>query len=296
MNQDGSGSGYSIFEGTMADMTYPEVRDAAQQGAVVLWGFGVIEQHGPHLPLATDVYLPSILLRGVKALLEKTGISSVIMPPFYWGINGVTGIFPGSFEVRPSVMVELMIDLVKSLKKDGFGQLFCISGHGDALHNRTLLDGLKRGAAEATMEAYFIGSPDFFKRLGFDPADPHTIATEREVERKSRFVDVHAGRFETSSMRRYFPDVVRSHLVAGLKPTDLGPDGLAEWRKGQQSALKMTPQGYLGDPAASDPKLGEAMLAEQTRLVADAVATKAKPRGNIRDDRTNRDLSPPIKF
>ena len=290
MTQDRPGSGYSIFEGTIADMTYPEVRDAARRGAVVLWGFGVIEQHGPHLPLATDVYLPQLLLRRVKGVLAKTGIASIIMPPFYWGINGVTGLFPGSFEVRPSVMVELMIDLVKSLKKDGFGQVFCVSGHGDALHNKTLLDGLKRGAAEAKMEAYFVGSPDFFKRLGFDAADPHTIATAREVERKSRFVDVHAGRFETSSMRRYFPDIVRQDVIAGLKPTELGPEGLAEWRKGQRFALNVTPDGYLGDPAASDPQLGEEMLDEQTRLIADAIATKARRGGGAAPS------SAPIRF
>jgi creatinine amidohydrolase len=228
------------------------------------------------LPLATDVYLPSLMLRRVKALLQENGIFSVIMPPFYWGINEVTGIFPGSFEVRPSVMIELMMDLIKSLKKDGFGQLFCVSGHGDAAHNRTLLEGIKRGGAEAAIESYFIGSPGFFKRLGFAANDPNTIATAREVERQTQFVDVHAGRFETSSMRRYFPDVIRSDVIAGLKPTNLGPDGLAEWRKGKQATLRITPRGYLGDPAASDPALGEAMLVEQARLVADAIATKAK--------------------
>jgi len=275
MTEDERG-GYSIFHDTMADMTYPEVRDAAGQGAVVLWGFGVIEQHGPHLPLATDVYMPTVLLRRVKALLREKGLASVIMPPFYWGINGVTGIFPGSFEVRPQVMVELMIDLIKSLRKDGFGQLFCVSGHGDALHNQTLLDGLKRGGATANVETYFIGSAGFFKRLGFAPDDPHTLAIDDDDAPKSRFADVHAGRAETSSMRRYFPDVVRQDLIAGLKSTDLGPDGLAEWRKGGQFALKTTPQGYLGDPAASDPKLGETMLAREAQLVAEVIAGKVK--------------------
>jgi len=70
--------GYSIFHGTIADMTYPEVQDAAKLGAIVLWGFGVIEQHGPHLPLATDVYLPSLMLRRVKTLLQENGIFRVI--------------------------------------------------------------------------------------------------------------------------------------------------------------------------------------------------------------------------
>ena len=47
--------GYSIFHETMADMTWLEVERAARNGAVVLWGLGVIEEHGPHLPLGTDV-------------------------------------------------------------------------------------------------------------------------------------------------------------------------------------------------------------------------------------------------
>ncbi len=273
-----AGGGYSIFQGTMADMTYPEVRDAAKNGAVALWGLGVIEQHGPHLPLATDVYMPSELLRRVAEHLKEKGIRSVTVPPFYWGVNDVTGIFPGTFEIRPSTMIELMIDLINSLKKDGFGQLFCVSGHGDAIHNRTLLEGVKRGAREADMDVYFVGAPSFFKRLGFAADDPNTIATASEVERKTEFMDVHAGKFETSSMRRYFPEVVRNDLIAGLKSTDLGPDGLAEWRKGKQFTLKMTPLGYLGDPAASDPKLGEAMMIEHGRIVADAIAGKAKPK------------------
>ena len=49
---------YSIFKDTIADMTYPEVEQAVRDGAVALWALGVIEQHGPHLPLGTDVYVP----------------------------------------------------------------------------------------------------------------------------------------------------------------------------------------------------------------------------------------------
>ena len=66
MSQQSPSGGYSIFHGTMADMTFPEVMQAAADRAVVLWGLGVIEQHGPHLPLGTDVYMPSALLRRVQ--------------------------------------------------------------------------------------------------------------------------------------------------------------------------------------------------------------------------------------
>lgn len=89
--------GYSVFHGTMADMTYPEVAAAAREGAVVLWGFGVIEQHGPHLPLATDVYMPYALLRKVARNLTEQGVRNVTMPPFSTGASTMS---PGCFRER----------------------------------------------------------------------------------------------------------------------------------------------------------------------------------------------------
>jgi creatinine amidohydrolase len=281
MSRPQSGNGYSIFHETMADMTFPELVQAAADRAVVLWGLGVIEQHGPHLPLGTDVYMPSALLRQVRHLLGARNINSVIMPPFYWGVNHVTGLFPGSFEVRPQIMIELMIDLIKSLRKDNFSTLFCVSGHGDALHNRTLLDGLRRGAAESGVKGYFVGGPAFFKRLGFDPADPCLLPTAAEAEGKSAYFDVHAGAVETSPMWALYPELVRTELLPMLRPTQFDAGDMAEWRKGRGEALRKTPDGYLGDPAASDPETGARMMAEHAAIVAGAIADKV--RGADRD-------------
>jgi creatinine amidohydrolase len=267
-------AGYSIFHDTMADMTFPELVQAAADRAVVLWGLGVIEQHGPNLPLGTDVYMPASLLRQVKKRLRDNGVGSVIMPPFYYGVNQVTGMFPGSFEVRPQIMIELMTDLIKSLKKDSFATLFCVSGHGDALHNRTLLEGIKRGAGESGVNAYFVGAPSFFSRLGFDLADPHLLPTAAEVARTSAYFDVHAGAFETSPMLAHYPELVRQEILPTLKSTDFEAGDMAEWRQGREHALRKTPHGYLGDPAASDPAMGARMMAEHAALVAEAIATK----------------------
>ena len=264
--------GYSIFKDTMADMTFPELARAAQGRAVVLWGLGVIEQHGPHLPLGTDVYMPSELLRRVRKQLAEKGVESVIMPPFYWGVNQVSGLFPGSFVVRPETMIELMVDLIKSLKKDSFARLFCVSGHGDALHNRTIHAGIKRGADESGVKARFVGAPSFFKRLGIEADDPYILPTLSEVERPGKFFDVHAGKFETSSMWAVYPDLVKDEMLPTLKSTDFVIDDLMEWRKGGEHALRKTPQGFLGDPAASDRAFGEQIMAAHAALVAEAIA------------------------
>jgi creatinine amidohydrolase len=265
---------YSIFQDTIANMTFPDLARAAADRAVVLWGLGVIEQHGPHLPLGTDVYMPSELLRRVRTILATKGVSSVIMPPFYWGVNQVSGLFPGSFVVRPEIMIELMVDLIKSLKKDSFSTLFCVSGHGDALHNRTIFDGVCRGADESGLNAYFVGAPSFFKRIGIDAASPRALPTKTEVERKSTYFDVHAGAFETSSMWAVYPDLVRDDLLPTLKSTDFDIEDLTEWRKGGEHALRKTPRGYLGDPAASSRELGERLMAEHAEIVAEAIAAK----------------------
>jgi creatinine amidohydrolase len=267
----------------MAEMTFPEVARAAADGAVVLWALGVIEQHGPHLPLGTDVYLPSEVLRRVRRMLAAKGVASVIMPPFYWGVNHVSGSFPGSFMVRPEVMIELMVDLIGSLRKDGFSTLFCISGHGDALHNRTIFDGICRGADESGLAAWFVGTPSFFGRLGIDETGPRALPTRSEAAPERRHVDVHAGEFETSSMWAVCPDLVKDALLPALKPTDFGIDDLIEWRKGGGHALRKTPQGYLGDPAASTRELGKRLLAAEAGLIAEAIAAKvmARPGADI---------------
>src|SRR2546423_8042349 len=121
----------SIFDDTIANMTYTELEEAIRRQAVGLWALGVIEEHGPHLPLATDVYLPSATLRQVRQQLAAQGRPAVIVPPFYWGVNSLTAGFVGSIALRPEVGTELNVDGLYSFHRHGFQSVFCLSGsHG----------------------------------------------------------------------------------------------------------------------------------------------------------------------
>jgi creatinine amidohydrolase len=269
--------GYSIFRETMADMTYPEIERAAAEGAVVLWALGVIEQHGPHLPLATDVYIPSAILRLARAELAQRGIPAVIAPAFYWGVNHVTGRFPGSFEVRPEVMIEVLKDAFRSFAKDGFKRVFCLSGHGDSLHNRTIFDAVREGRAAARIDLRMIASPALAARLGIDAGDPHLALTPPSpAAPPPTHLDIHAGKWETSLLLSICPDTVRDELLPGLAPTRLGAADLAEWRKGQEVAKRVTPHGYFGDPAAAEAARGAELLRAEAAAVADAVAAATR--------------------
>jgi len=287
-----------IFADTIAEMTWFEVERAARDGAVLLWAFGVIEQHGPHLPTGTDVYLPSVRLREVRRCLAARGVEALIVPPYYWGINQVSGGFPASYRVRPATMTALMGDVFDSLRTDGFSHVFCFSGHGDALHNRTIHEGTTV-AARTGLDASFVVDTALASRLGLaldDPCltliDPEAIgavpaaqvtasspsAPVADGSASPAFVDVHAGRWETSMMMCCCPGLVREVLRSALKSTDLGPQDLAEWRRGFEHARHKTPLGYFGDPAAANADEGRRSLERSAERAADAIVRRLQGR------------------
>jgi creatinine amidohydrolase len=269
-------TGYSVFVDTMADMTYPEVEAAARNGAVVFWALGVIEQHGPHLPLATDVYVPMAVLRGARRLLAERGIESIIAPPFYWGVNAVSSDFPGSFKVRPAVMIELMKDVFATLAGDGFRRVFCLSGHGDAQHNRTIYDGIVAGCTAETLEGHFVLAPAMRDRLELPPEDPRLVSYEKAASAAPRFLDIHAGESETSVLLAECVEACRCGIIPGLRPTNLTAEDLNLWRRGGRHALQVTPMGYFGDPAAATAERGRELLRQNAAQVADAVERTLK--------------------
>lgn len=270
--------GESILKDTIAEMTYPEIEAAIARGAIGLWGLGVIEQHGPHLPTATDVYIPSVRLRTVRKLLAAGGIESLVLPPFYWGVNHVSGSFPASFRVRPQVMIDLIVDVMKSLAGDGLKTLFCVSGHNDRAHNAAIFEGIRQGASESGLAAAFIAEEGMIRRLNVDLQHPNVLPFHvARAEEPPPFVDVHAGEWETSVMLACNPEVVRADKLKGLAPTNLGPADLAEWRKGFDEAKRVTPLGYFGDPASASAARGREQILAEAGVIAAAIKQRLNP-------------------
>ena len=60
---------YSIFTDTMADLDWREIENKGRQKVPVLFTLGVIEEHGPHLPLGTDIYLSYAICKMIKDMV-----------------------------------------------------------------------------------------------------------------------------------------------------------------------------------------------------------------------------------
>lgn len=281
-----------VFRDTIAEMTWFEVDEAAKSGAILLWAFGVIEQHGPHLPTGTDVYIPQAQLRRVKQILAEQDIQALIVPPYYWGVNVVSGAFPSSYRVRPEVMKELMADVFESFRTDGFKKVFCFSGHGDRLHNLTIYEGIKLGVERSNLDISFVVDAALLIRLGISLDDPHVTLPPTRLrsafqalssspsgpgvsdDDRGAYIDVHAGQWETSMMMCSCPALVHEDVRRTLPSTRYGPDDLAQWRKGFEHARAKTPQGYFGDPAAASLQEGVRALEVTAQRAAQAIQNR----------------------
>jgi creatinine amidohydrolase len=249
--------GYSIFDETMVDMAWPEIEEAAEKGAIVLLPTGTIEQHGPHMGLAVDIYCCYLTCKLARRELEAKGIRTLITPPYYWGLNNATGSFPGSFTVRKETMKALLYDTLASLRRWGFTYVFNINWHGDQDHNVATHEAVKEARVDTGIRAYCILTNLYAKRFGFTGKDDHILILPPTVEPPQKYLQIHAGAIETSIMMHYFPEQVNAELAKTLKSTDLTFEDLLEWRKGWSDSRKMTPLGYFGDPASFDPWIGK---------------------------------------
>ncbi|MES2057431.1 MAG: creatininase family protein [Pseudomonadota bacterium] len=268
----------SPLAGTIAADSYKDLEAKASRGAIALWALGAIEEHGPHLPLMTDVVVPSGQLRIAAAALDRRGVASVTVPPYYWGVNNVTGAFAGSITIRPEVMTELMLDVFRSMAKAGIKRIYCVTGHFDAAHAGTIAAAVKRANDEKIIEARFVVPAPLGKRLELVSGQSGALFAAWPAPPAGE-PDLHAGEMETSAMLDLAPELVKQDIARALPPTDLTPDQLAGWRKGGDTARSITPSGYLGRPADATAAKGRARLALEGEAYADAIGGDLKGGG-----------------
>lgn len=272
---------YSIFKDTMADMTYQQIEKASKQNLPVLFPIAVIEEHGPHMCLGTDTYLTYNLCKTIKKGLSDLGQDSLIVPPYYWGINIATNAFHGSFTVKSETMTAVLCDTLECLKKWGFDKVFLFNFHGDLTHNITIANAIKKAYEELGVGAYFVVPEFFFMRSGLAKEKPYFIVLKEKHASQSRnikppkYVDIHAGGFETSLMVRDFPELVDVDLAKKLDSSMTTWDKLKIWVQGGEQAREVTPLGYCGNPAEINLKVADdferEMIEDTPRLIIDFI-------------------------
>ncbi len=246
-----------IFEGTMAHMNWEEIKEAGQRKLPVLFPLGVIEEHGPHLPLASDILWSTYICREVKRALAERGKEVLIMPPYYYGVNHCTGAFPGSFSLKPETFEQVLFELFGNLHDFGFEEVYCFNYHGDPVHISSILGAIKNANRELCMKIKYVMEAMDLEMNGMkgDEEFLHVFTPQYKPEwfeggdeSEQGLLDIHAGAFETGMLHTMFPKLVDIEKAKSLPSYSLSYEKLDQWMKGGDSAAQVVPLGYAGNP------------------------------------------------
>jgi creatinine amidohydrolase len=200
----------------MEEITSPQFLTAVEKaGGVCVIPLGIIEKHGPHLPLGTDLFeAREITCRAV----EKE--YAVVFPPYFTGQIFEAKHQPGAIAYSAELMWKMLDETCNELSRNGLKKIILMNGHGG---NNSFLQ-------------YFcqaqLASPRDYIVVLFQP-DPNQ-ATQKEISslKKSK-TDGHAGEEETSMMYVIRPDLVHADMAKNQSGED-------------QARLKQLPYGYTG--------------------------------------------------
>lgn len=185
-----------------AGKTYSEIAAVAEQeGSVLIQPVGSVEQHGPHLPVATDAICADALA-GAGAAAVASDIPIIVAPTLWAGTSPYHVNFPGRLDVSFTTLVDFYAELAASALETGFDALLLLNGHGgnhNAIGGASKEIGLAHPEVEVLAMTYFGLAADFIDEIR--DSDPGGMN--------------HAGELETSLLLHLRPDLVREDRIAG---------------------------------------------------------------------------------
>jgi creatinine amidohydrolase len=229
----------------VVDLAFPEVSQYLKETSILCLPLGAIEQHGPHLPLDTDVIVAEELTRRIVArwgdeldLWQLPTVSISLSREHEWA--------PGTLSLGIQTFVALMRDMARDIARAlPARNLAIVNGHGG---NRGILDNLIHELRGDFALNVCVLHPFDLSGVGAGSGD------------------VHGGRGETSVMLALDPQRVRRDLIppGGTPPAAEAIAALIfdrgasfPWRSDDP---RLAVDGVLGDARSATPELGQAII------------------------------------
>ena len=242
-----------------AYLTWKQVEALPKESTLLVLPTAAIEQHGQHLPLATDTLINSILLGAALTRLPRE-MPVYALPAVCYGKSNEHIGFPGTLSVSAATFMAVLRDLGASVASAGFRKLVLYNTHGG---NSSLADVMARDLrAEFGLRVFslFGSGGAAFSGLG-------------DQERAYGF---HAGEVETSFLLSATPELVHTseytvNYIADIaKPEVLRPENAPAtfaWL-----TRDIAPSGVMGDPNPATAEKGTLWIEEAAKKVAAALA------------------------
>jgi creatinine amidohydrolase len=252
------------------ELSWPEILEIVKEDRVVLIPTATIEDHGYHLPIATDVMIGWEVARRAA---ERVPRDVVLMPHSYHGYSPHHADFPGGIYIKGQTFVDYNLDITRSLIQHGFRRILFYNTHGsnapwvDIIARLTVMEHSDKEVWCSV--ANLRGLPEFNRRLD----------EILEVQGGSS----HAGETETSIMLAIRPDLVDMSKAVREMPLfstgaelGAGPEADRPFHWGGEWWSAMTESGVMGDATVATRKKGEKLLENAiSNLVKTIKAAKA---------------------
>ena len=265
----------------LRDMTVKQVREYLQRRKSILIPLGVIEQHGYHLPLCTDALIAECVGRLIGL---KTDM--LVAPTMYQSFSG--GGCPGTINITPATMSQVMSDMLVSLAAQGFRNFHLFLCHGGSENNRALNDALR-----ISLRLNPIFQDALITLFGIWDCDPNKIGWRKSIQEG----DWHAGWLETSLVMALRPDLVRMDDLAvddepwlslQIKHPDnyqhaekIVDDPFVVPRMSQRREIKV---GVMGFPERASAEVGHKIVADVVQYAsARILSIEAKADGKYKE-------------
>ncbi len=243
------------------EMTWIEIKEILPKVQVGVIPTGSTEQHGPHLPLQSDI---AFCLYFCRRAAERVYPIALIASPLSIGISGHHMKFPGSLTLRPETFINVILDVARSLSHHGLDKIVIINGHGGNDH------AIKVAARKIYDELGLTAASFSYWEL-LPPAKAKEI-----LDTYPRYPG-HACEFETSISYIVQPELVRENHISNSDEL-LQPRYESFYAKIETEYAKSGVS--RGDPRAASKRKGENII----EIIVSEISTFLRDFGEFGDE------------
>ena len=232
------------------EIRWPDIAPADAARWIAVLPLAATEQHGPHLPLETDVLIGEAYLARVRELLP-VALPVTFLPLQPVGISTEHIDFPGTLTLPTDVALKEWMAIGERVAQAGIRKLVIVTSHGGNSAAMSLV------AQDLRAHHGLLAVTTNWSRFGA----PDGLFSAEEIRH-----GIHGGAVETSIMLARYPHTVRREAIADFRPASIAMEQKFRWLSAHRpvpfawQTQDLHESGAVGDATKATAEKGEQLL------------------------------------